>query len=215
VKSTQAIIFDLDGTLLDVRKGFYWQFQELAKIYGEQPISKALIDSAAHGTTEQIVRRLITNTSVPLEEVLSTHRELRLEAYNRHLQLYEGVIELLEELAEQGIKLAALTSGNFMTVSCLDRTQIRRYFQLIVTADHVTRFKPHPEGLLTILRDLNVTPDRAIMVGDTEADILTGKSIGVKKTIGVLHGFGKKTKLEDANADHIVDNFRSFSELLS
>lgn len=214
MQHTQAVVFDLDGTLLDVRECFYWQFQELSRLYDGRSLSRQQIRSEAHGTTEQIVRRLIHNNSVPLEEILLTHQRLRLQAYDQHLRLYKGVEKMLIELTAQNIKIAALTAGNYLTVSCLDRTKIRHYFQLIVTADHVDQYKPHPEGLIMIMKDLRVHPERTVMIGDSVVDILTGKAAGVSRTIGVLHGFGDPQELKRAGADYVTEDLERLPTLL-
>src|SRR5688500_2812016 len=160
-----AVIFDLDGTLLDVREGFYWQFQELTRQYDGVPASKEMINAAAHGTTEQIVRMLVSNTEVPFEDICRRHSEIRMEAYDRHLKLYDGVDDLLSILRRMGVKVAALTSGNSLTVSYLERTGIRRHFDTVVTADHVAYPKPHPEGLHLALQELGVGAHEVVVVG--------------------------------------------------
>lgn len=212
--NTELIVFDLDGTLLDVREGFYWQFQELTKMYDGRPVSKKLINLAAHGTTEQIIRKLVRNTTVPIAEILAAHQILRVQSYNQYLKLYAGVETMLSYLTNQGIKIVALTAGNFLTVSCLDRMQIRNYFHTIVTADHVSQPKPHPEGLLLILKELGVAPYNAIMIGDTVADIAAGKKAQFRKSIGILHGFGSYDDLSNAGADHITPDIRSIYKLV-
>jgi len=210
----KAIIFDLDGTLLDVREGFYWQFQELTRHFDGAPIAKGMIDASAHGTTEQIVRSLVRNNQVPFDTILAKHQAIRLEAYDRYLRLYDGVNELLPILRRMGIRVAALTSGNHLTVACLDRTGIREHFECIVTADHVANPKPHPEGLDMIIKELNVDPEDVIVVGDTVVDILVGKNAGVGKTIGVSHGFGSVDSLNAAGADHIVHDIPSILDVI-
>ena len=209
-----AVIFDLDGTLLDVREGFYWQFQELTRLYDGRPVTKDAINAAAHGTTEQIVRTLVSNTEVPFEDICKRHQEIRVEAYNRHLRLYDGVGDLLAILRRMGVKIAALTAGNSLTVSCLDRTEIRHHFDVVISADKVTRAKPDPEGLYVALKELGAMPHEAIMVGDSVVDILVGKNAGVKKTIGVSHGFGSVEALRAAGADHIIHNIPSLLDVL-
>ncbi len=210
----KAVIFDLDGTLLDVREGFYWQFQELTKAFDGAPVSREMINAAAHGTTEQLVRTLVRNNKVPFEDILAHHEKLRLVSYDQHLKLYEGVDELLPILKRMGVKVAALTSGNGLTVSCLQRTNIHHHFDFIVTAEHVENPKPHPEGMLMILNQLQVAPEDVTMVGDTVVDILVGKNAGVGKTIGVSHGFGDPGALYAAGADHVVHNIPSILDVL-
>jgi pyrophosphatase PpaX len=210
----KAVIFDLDGTLLDVREGFYWQFQELTRRFDGAPIAKEMIDASAHGTTEQIVRSLVRNTIVPFDEIMRHHHNIRLESYDRYLKLYEGVDELLPILKRMGVQVAALTSGNALTVACLDRTGIRDHFDMIVTAEKVTNPKPHPEGLLMILDELGVKAEEVIVVGDTVVDILVGKNAGVAKTVGVSHGFGNVNALIAAGADHIVHDIPSILDVI-
>lgn len=210
----KAIVFDLDGTLLDVREGFYWQFQELTRRFDGAPIAKEMIDASAHGTTEDIVRSLVRNRVVPFDEIMRHHHNIRLESYDRYLKLYEGVDELLPILKRMGIQVAALTSGNALTVSCLDRTGIRNHFDLIVSAEQVSSPKPHPEGLLLIMEKLGVDADEVIVVGDTVVDILVGKNAGVQKTVGVSHGFGNVNAMAAAGADHIVHDIPSILDVI-
>ncbi|HEU4914775.1 MAG TPA: HAD family hydrolase [Candidatus Saccharimonadales bacterium] len=210
----KAIVFDLDGTLLDVRQGFYWQFQELTRIYDGAPIAREMINASAHGTTEQIVRSLVRNTKVPFDEILRTHQDIRLQSYDRFLRLYDGVDELLSILKRMDMRVAALTSGNNLTVGCLDRTNIRHHFDSIVTAEKVENPKPHPEGLHLIINELGITPEDVVVVGDTAVDILVGKNAGVGKTIGISHGFGNVDALFAAGADHVVHNVPSILDVI-
>lgn len=210
----KIVVFDLDGTLLDVREGFYWQFQELTRHFDGAPISKEMINASAHGTTEQIVRSLVRNTTVPFDDILRKHHSFRLESYDRYLKLYDGVDDLLPILKRMGIGVAALTSGNALTESCLDRTGIRQHFDMVVTAEHIDNPKPHPEGLYKIAQEMNVDLEELIVVGDTVVDILVGKNAGVKMTIGVTHGFGSAGSLVAAGADHVVHNIPSILDVI-
>lgn len=210
----KAVIFDLDGTLLDSRQAFYWQFQELARIYDNATLSTIQIDAAAHGTADHIVRSLIKNTTTPFDEILETHKKLRIEACNQHLKLYDGVGELLTNLTSRGLKVGALTSGNHLTVDWLARLDIDHHFSDIVSAEHVQNPKPHPEGLLLAMKNLNVAPHQTVMIGDTIVDIQVGKNANIHKTIGLTHGFGKKADLQAAGADHLVPDIASLIDVI-
>ena len=151
---------------------------------------------------------------MPLADICKRHQELRLEAYDRYLKLYEGVDELLPILKRMDIKVAALTSGNYLTVACLERLGIHHHFDAIVSADHVANPKPHPEGVELILGQLKFRPDEAVMVGDTTVDILVGKNAGLAKSIGVTHGFSQAAALQAAGADHVITNIPSLLDVL-
>lgn len=81
---------------------------------------------------------------------------------------------------------------------------IAPYLELVITDADVTLHKPDPEGILKALTLFNVSPDRAIMIGDTAVDVLAGRNAGVK-TVGVTYGFHAR-KIEEAKPDYVIDN---------
>jgi len=210
----QAVIFDLDGTLLDVREAFYVQFEELSRHYDGVAATREQIAAAAHGTTEAIVRALVQNTRASFDEICALHQDLRLKAIDAHFTLYDGVADLLKILKNMGIKVAAVTAGNQLTVDCLQRGGIHEYFDTIIDARDVQCSKPDPEGVHLALSKLGVATNQAVMVGDTAADILVGKNAGLAKTVGVSHGFGRVEALQAAGADHIIHNISSLLDVL-
>lgn len=210
----KAVIFDLNGTLLDVREGFYWQFQELTRLFDGAPISREMIQATAHGTTEQIIRSLVRNTSVPFDDICKQHAVIRLEAYNRYLKLYEGVDELLPIIKRMGMHVAALTAGNEVTAACLERTAILQHFDVVVTANDLKHAKPHPEGIGLIAERLGIVPEDCIMVGDSVVDILTGRNAGVAKTVGVTHGFAHVDALRAAGASHVIGDIPALLDVI-
>jgi phosphoglycolate phosphatase/pyrophosphatase PpaX len=211
----QAIIFDIDGTLLDTREAFYWQYQELTKMFDGAPLSREMIKTAAnHGTTEQLVRSLVRNNKVPFDDVLRQHVIIRDEAHRRYLRLYDGVDQLLPILRNMGFKVAAFTTDDQVSADTLQKLGIAGHFDAVITADHVTYPKPHPEGVDLVLNKLGVTPSEAMLVGDTVVDILVGRNAELKKTVGISHGFGNVNALHAAGADHVVHDIPSILDVL-
>jgi HAD superfamily hydrolase (TIGR01509 family) len=210
----KAVIFDLDGTLLDVREGFYYQFQALTQEFDGAPVSREAIAAAAYGRTEDIVRALVRNQTVPLAQICRRHTELRVEAYDKFLRLHDNVDELLPILHRLGYTVAAVTAGNKMTVDSLKKTGIHDHFHTVITGDQVASSKPDPEGIYLALRKMHIHPSQAIMVGDGVVDILAGKKAGLAKTVGVTHGFGSPEELMAAGADHIIDNIPALLDVL-
>jgi pyrophosphatase PpaX len=200
----KAVIFDLDGTLLDVLECFFWQFEALTEEYDGKKVLRSDIVAAGHGTTEEIVRSLVKNTDVPFDTIVERHDQLRLESYDKHLRLYPGVTDLLLILQRTGVKIGALTSGNQRTVEAMERTGIAPYFQTVITATDVTSPKPNPEGMYLALNRMGVQPHEAMMVGDSVVDVLVGKNAGLAKTVAVSYGFGRLEDLHAAEPDHVI-----------
>jgi HAD superfamily hydrolase (TIGR01509 family) len=210
----KAVVFDVDGTLLDVREGFFWRFQELTRVYDGAPVSTHMINASAHGTTEQLVRTLVRNTDVPFEDIMRRYQTIRIESYDKFVTLHSGVDELLPILKRMGIKVAALAPGDGLAVPYLERAGVRDHFDVIVTGERVSRPKPHPEGIDIVCAELGVEPHEVIMVGDTVVDILAGRNAGVHKTIGITHGFAHHDALRAAGADHVVHDIPSLLDVL-
>lgn len=209
----QAIIFDLDGTLLDCREGVFWQFQMLTREFDGAPAPRETIAAAMHGRIEDIVRTLVKNPQPTIEQLVA--RQVQLRAESEHLQrLYPGVDELLPILQRMGIKVAGLTAGDHRNVDALERHGIAQYFDVIVTAEQVQRSKPDPEGAHLALQRMQVASSEAVIVGDSSADILTGKNAGLAKTIAITHGFGTLDDLRAAAPDHIIGDIPSLLDVI-
>lgn len=209
----RAVIFDLSGTLLDVREGIFWQYEQLTREFDGAPASRKEIAEAMHGTTDEVIRTLVKNESVPLKEIASRHEELRLESL-KHVQLYPGVGELLPILRRVGARLAAVTSDSTRSIEVLEAMGIAKHFDIVITSEHVSNLKPHPEGVLRALEHLSIPAHDAAMVGDTTGDIIAGKKANLAKTIAVTHGFGFSDDLQEANPDHLIDDIPSLLDVL-
>ncbi len=203
----KAVIFDLDGTLLDTcndlanavnfalnKNGFPTHNPEMFKIF------------TGDGTDVMITRALPeTNRDI---ETLKKVREDYFEYYNAHsgeyTRPYKGIPELLESLKKRGIKLAVTSNKiEFMTQSV-----INNYFGDIF--DFVTGQcdgippKPDPSMVFKAMKNLGVEPRECLYVGDTGVDAKTGKNAGIF-TVGVLWGFREKEELIENGADVIID----------
>jgi len=209
----RAVIFDLDGTLLDCREGIFWQYEQLTKEFDGAPATRKEIAAAMHGTVDQVVRALVKNTDADFEDILKRHDDLRIESLVR-LRLYDGVAELLPILRRVGVRIAAVTSSNHHSVNALDSLGVKKYFDVVVTAQHVKNPKPHPEGIEKVLDYLAIPATEAVMVGDTITDVIAGKRAGLAKTIAVTHGFGRLEELRDAGADHLVEDIPSILDVM-
>jgi HAD superfamily hydrolase (TIGR01509 family) len=209
----RAIVFDLDGTLLDTRERIFWQFEMLTKEFDGAPATRREIAAAMHGTTDEVISALIKNEDVSFARLQQRYQELREESL-AHLRTYDGAKELLPILRRIGVQLAAVTSGDEHELRALDQVGIRQHFGIVIHSGHVTNPRPHPEGIELALRHLGVKPEYAAFVGDMPSDIVAGKRAGLAKTIAITHGFSSTDALVKEAPTHLIEDIPSILDVM-
>ena len=200
----KAVIFDADGTILDTRELIYQSYTHVLTRHGyEVPDRKTMFEEVRGNRAEDTYGKLATrHDPVALVEIHKQFQAERLDLW----AAYEGLHDLIQAMKDAGLKLGICTSRGALVEEMLEHINVKHAFGSIVHADMVAQHKPHPEPLLKVLRELRVTPEAAVMVGDTDADIGAGKAVGVAFTIGMTHGVGTRALLEKTGADHLVDH---------
>jgi phosphoglycolate phosphatase-like HAD superfamily hydrolase len=208
----KTVIFDLDGTLLDVGESLFWQYEMLTREFNGVQASREAITAALGASDEHGMRQLITNWRVPAERIRQRHDELRVESLRR-MQTYPQAAELLTTLRERGVRIGVLALDSLDTAPHLARLGLLPHIHAIVTPEHLPG-RSRTTGVQTLLRQLDTLPYEAIMVGDHPEDIKAGKQAGVYTTIGVTHGFGSPADLQAAGADHLVHDMPTLLSVL-
>jgi HAD superfamily hydrolase (TIGR01509 family) len=172
--SPRAILFDLDGTLLDSYALHLKAYQTMFVRLGYQ-----ISEETFTATYSPDWRRTYTAMGLP-EELWDKADEIWLEEVARlSPPLIQGVPHMLEQL-DGTYLLGIVTSGSKRRVARdLDAASIRAYFHVVVTGDDVQARKPAPEGLEIALRALDVSPKQALYVGDTDIDLAMARAAGM------------------------------------
>ncbi len=211
----KKIIFDLDGTLADSTDVVLYQLRTLAKEFGATPKTDEDIIEAVHssgGAIHEILRLLLGDHG--LDETIIHARHSELITQSRHLiKPYLGAIKVLGALQGADYRLAIFTSRDKRMLQDPCCELLLPYFEVLISLEHVSKPKPHPEGVLAAAAALGADAQEVIMIGDTAPDILSGKAAKAT-TIGMTHGYGTRQSLEKAGADHIVDSFKELQDLL-
>jgi HAD superfamily hydrolase (TIGR01549 family) len=98
--------------------------------------------------------------------------------------LYPQAVEFLQALKWRGRKIALLTSNYRQVVDiALGHHNLLEFFDLVVTSDDVTKYKPHPEGILFCLEKFGVAKDKVLMLGDSDSDLGAAKNAGVDSVL--------------------------------
>lgn len=118
--------------------------------------------------------------------------------------LIEGVREMLTQVGAQYPLAVVSARGGRSTGWFLDQFELRPFFHSIATAQTCRYTKPHPDPIEWAAKQMGVTPQECLMIGDTTVDILAAKAAGAQ-SVGVLCGFGEKDELVSAGADLILE----------
>ena len=195
-KHTKAILFDLDGTLVNSLQLILYASQ-LTHEYMDLPYDEAYLRSTIGLPIVHTAGKLAGERS---EEYLSFYSECCNQHQERLITLYPHIEEILQSLRKQNIALAVVTARRRQsTENILGFLNIATHFQSIICAEDTEKHKPEPEPALLALKQLGIKPEHAIMVGDSPYDIACGNSAGCK-TAAVTWGMGDEETLISAKA---------------
>ncbi len=187
----RAVIFDLDGTLVDTADEFVPVVQTLRAEHGREPMDPARIRASVSNGARALVS---LGLDMPEDAPEFERNRLRLlELYSAVLGTiatpYPGIESLLARLQAQGIAWGISTNKpRAYTAPLLEKLNIQPPPGSVVCPDDITNRKPHPESLYRNCRDLNCAPHEAIYVGDHLRDIEAGRGAGMY-TIAASYGY--------------------------
>jgi phosphoglycolate phosphatase len=212
-----AVLFDLDGTLIDTAPDFIRCLNMLRQQHELAPLP------AEH------IRRSVSNGARAMIRVgfgLEPEHPDYLEKHTAFLDLYEagvaiettlfeGMDELLLDLESRSIPWGIVTNKPArFAIPLIEALGLAERCATLICPDHVTERKPHPEPLFLACREIGAEPKQAIYVGDHERDIEAGRNAGMR-TIAVRYGYIEQPESVDLwQADIIVDTVSDLAKLL-
>ncbi len=191
----RALIFDLDGTLIDSKLDLALSINGMLEYMGRAPLPHEKIYSFVGNGAPILVRRSLNEGASPAEvSDAEADRGLAyfLSYYRSHMLdntvPYPGVREGLALLAQH--PMAVLTNKPVIfSRAILDGLDLSRYFRYIYGGNSFEKKKPDPMGVHILLRDLNSAPQETMMVGDSDIDVRTARNAGIW-ACGVTYGLG-------------------------
>ncbi|HHS92414.1 MAG TPA: HAD family hydrolase [Campylobacterales bacterium] len=179
MSTKKLIIFDMDGTLVDSSVTIVNAINYVRAKVNLEPLERELILTKVNDP------KLNPALFFYETEAFSPEHEQWFSEYytNNHekeLELYEGILELLNELKELGYTLAIATNAyRSSTLESLKHLNILDYFSSIACYDDVGRGKPAPDMLKKNLEELKLTAKEAIFIGDSERDLLAANALNI------------------------------------
>jgi phosphoglycolate phosphatase len=194
-----AALFDLDGTLVDSLDDLTDAVNHmLTGFEGQQLKSEQVRQLVGKGTRNLVQRALATNSPDEINRGLAAFTEFNALHITDKSRLYPGVHGLLQQLADDGIRMAVIS--NKQEALCrliLSTLEIDVFFDNIIGGDTFSEMKPSPLPLLRVIDEFNCSPANAVMIGDSINDIHAGNQAGIT-TIGCRWGYGDSLELNEA-----------------
>jgi len=217
----KAVIFDLDGTLIEFRFDYRVVRAEVKQFLVSSgfPPSLFSINESVFDMLKKVEVFMRNNgkDKDEIEEVrekaLSIVEKFELEAV-RQTSLIPGAQETLEELKRMNLKLGLFTlNSSNATMQVLKRFRLKDLFEVVVTRESVSRVKPDASHLQKVLMLLNVEPKEAIVVGDSVLDMKSASSLGAY-AVGVTTGISTAKQLISAGATCIITSLTDLPPLV-
>ena len=210
----KAVIFDLDGTLLNTLTDLYNSVNHALRTFG---FPERTIDEVrrfiGNGVKKLMERSTPEGTSEKVnEECLNCFRAHYLQHMSDNTAPYEGVNELIGRLREKGIRTAVVSNKLHSAVVDLCKDYFEGIEEAIGVSVEAER-KPNPVNVIKVLDTFGITADECIYVGDSEVDVQTAHNAEVK-CIGVTWGFRDETELIENGADFIAHNAEEVFKLI-
>ncbi|CAH0990765.1 N-acetylmuramic acid 6-phosphate phosphatase [Sinobacterium norvegicum] len=204
-----AVLFDLDGTVLDTAKDFEWVLnQQLATHQRESVSYEKLRSVVSHGARAMVSLGFDIQQDAPGFEAL---RQEFLALYQQHLchrsKLFDGMQEVLDWCVEQRLPMAIVTNKpSTFTLALLDKLELSHYFTSVVCPDDVSQAKPSPEPLLLAAEQLQVNAKQCLYIGDHIRDIDAGRAANMS-TMACRYGYIEDDDSADNwLADMVIDH---------
>jgi len=204
--AVENIIFDLDGTLADTLNGIVKTFCQVLEEKGLHCPEERVTDLIRQGKSlPQLYGTILPpGPEGIVDECVGSYIPLYERNFPGDARLYDGMSEVLEELAARNYAMAIASSKRKRVVEmALERFDIGHHFRYAGGFEDVKRRKPHPDIVLEVMRKLGWNPDVTLMVGDTGADIRAGKAAGTL-TCAALYGFSLPGILEELDPDLVI-----------
>lgn len=213
----KLFIFDLDGTLLNTLCVIAENSNFALKKYGYKPIEPEKYTSFIGNGARVLIERVSEYRNVDadlIDEIYNAFLVRYIENPLGDTKVYEGITEILEKFKARGAYLAVLTNKpDGAAQSSIDAFFREGLFDMVIGQQEKYKRKPDPETVDVILNNLNISKSEAVLIGDSDVDIKTGKNAGIK-TCAVTWGYVDKKELVKLNPDVIIDEVCELEKLI-
>lgn len=220
LEDVQLVLFDLDGTLIDSLPQLWQAVNQMLTEFAHAPVELDAVRTWVGNGADMLVTRALT-AALQREPNADEQAEGRAgfdRAYGalaeQEIILYPGVRETLQQLTDAGKIVALVTNKPSVFVpDILESTGLAPYFSAVLGGDCLPQKKPDPAPLLHICQQLSIAPQYAVMVGDSENDVLAAQRANIA-VVGLTYGYNYGRPIADSQPNWVLNELPSLLDLL-
>jgi HAD superfamily hydrolase (TIGR01549 family) len=204
-----AVVFDLDGVLIDSRPQMEFVFRECYREFVDE--SEPPLQEFFHRMGMPLPE-ILRDLGLP-SEMLHTYRKLSRQLY-KQIRVVQGAYSTLELIKAMGMPIGLMTGKDReRTVEILGHFGLKQFFSATVCGDDAYPGKPAPDGLLALAAQFGVSPKKTVIVGDSVLDVQCGLAAG-SLTAAVTWGFESKERMSSCGAHKCLSSFEELDAWL-
>ena len=202
----QLVIFDLDGTILDTLGELTVAFNHALSLSGLEPIDKDTMRSRVGNGARTLVRRSIEGIeNADEDKILGDYRDYYNSHCTENTEAFSGIPELFDLLKKNNVKIAVVTNKSDATSKKLCEDKFPGIIDVIKGHREDSIHKPDPQLINEVLDELDIDRKMAVIVGDSDVDVLTGVNSGIDNIV-VTWGYKSRDVLIESGAKVLVDS---------
>jgi len=220
LRPVKMVLIDVDGTLVDSVPDLAYCVDEMMQRLDMPVRGEASVRNWVGNGVERLVRRALTNSlngepdDLLFDRAYPVFLDLYADNTSKRSILYPGVEEGIAFLKSAGYKLGCVTNkAAQFTEPLLKDLGIYDNFSIVISGDTLPQKKPDPAPLLHAAEFFGVTPDEALMLGDSVSDVKAARAAGFQ-IICMSYGYNHGEDIRTANPDAVIDSMAELPELL-
>ena len=214
----RAVLFDLDGTLLDTAADITSALNRALVEQGRGTFTTAQVRELIGRGVPSLIERALARLPGPAGEADRALLQRRFHVHDGgefQARAYPGVAQGLSTLFARGLRIGVVTNkAKDAAVDLLARLGLNQWIHVVVGGDSCVQRKPHPQPLLFALEALQVQPSQALMVGDSQVDVLAARAAGVA-IVCVPYGYNEGADPRSLACDAFVETLGELPALLA
>jgi len=220
IKRPRLILVDVDGTLVDSVPDLAYCVDQMMLQLDLPERGEASVRQWVGNGVEKLVQRALGDCldakvdAELLEKAMPVFWSLYEDNICVRSCLYDGVVEGLEYMRDEGYRLGCVTNkARSFTIPLLEQIGIDEFFELAICGDDTANKKPDPLPLLTAAKQMNVDPDQSLMLGDSRSDVRAARAAGFQ-VICMSYGYNHGEDIRRYDPDAVIDSMAELKDLI-